>query len=258
MNRSPLMGKVVAITRAQAQNDGLARLIARAGGEALLLPLFKIVPVASEDAVLRACEHLGDYALAIFVSPNAVAFALPHVRYGIRWPPHLTLAAPGPGTAAALAEHGVGPVLVPQGRHDTEALLALPELQAPAVYGRRAVIFCGEGGRALLAETLAARGASVDVVFCYRRLPLPGTAQRLLQYWRQGRLDALVVTSSTALRYLHSAPQAEMAAVLAEIPLFVSHARIAELAGCLGLHHIIRTAADNTGIAASLCAYNWP
>lgn len=258
MNSSPLAGKVVAITRAQAQNDGLARLIARAGGEVLWAPLFEIVPVARRDALLRACEHLGDYDLAIFVSPNAVAFALPHVPQGSDWSARLTLAAPGSGTASALAKFGTGSVVQPRGRHDSEALLALPELQASAVEGRRVALFCGEGGRALLAETLAARGASVDVVFCYRRLALTGPAQHLLQHWRQGRLDALVVTSSTALRHLHSAPESEMVGVLAEIPLFVPHARIAELAGCLGLRHIVRTAADNAGIVASLCAYNWP
>jgi len=257
MNNSILAGKVVAITRAQAQSDGLARLIRQAGGEVLLSPLFEITATANQDAVLNVREHLSDDALVIFVSPNAVEFALPHLRDGLYWLARLTVAAPGPGTAAVLAEHSVGPVLVPQGRHDTEALLALPEFQASAVCGRRAVIFCGEGGRALLAETLAARGASVDVVFCYRRLPVPGTAALLLRHWRLGSLDALVVTSSEALRHLHSIPEPGMADFLAEIPFFLPHARIVELARSLGLRHIVSTASDNAGIVAGLCAYNW-
>ena len=67
----------------------------------------------------------------------------------------------------ALARHGIHDVISPPLRFDSEALLELPQLTD--VNGRRVIIFRGDGGRELLGETLAARGASVEYVSCYRR-----------------------------------------------------------------------------------------
>jgi uroporphyrinogen-III synthase len=75
--------------------------------------------------------------------------------------------AVGPGTARALQAHGLDSIITPDGQ-DSEALLALPQLADVA--GKRVVIVRGVGGRALLADTLRARGAQVDFMECYRRM----------------------------------------------------------------------------------------
>ncbi|WP_296815495.1 uroporphyrinogen-III synthase [Thiobacillus sp.] len=83
-----------------------------------------------------------------------------------------------------MAEQGVEDVVTPDGQ-DSEAVLALPQLQAVA--GRQVVIVRGVGGRALMADTLRARGADVHFMECYRRTcphadPAP--------CWRAGRRAA--------------------------------------------------------------------
>jgi uroporphyrinogen-III synthase len=60
-------------------------------------------------------------------------------------------------------------VATPDGRYDSEALLALPELTGIA--GKRVVLVTAPDGRGRLQEVLATRGARVDEVFVYRRCP---------------------------------------------------------------------------------------
>src|SRR5688572_26036431 len=148
----PLEGKAILVTRPRAQADGLARLIEAAGGAAHLLPAIEIEDVPPPPALGRMHE----FDLAIFVSPTAVAKALPHVRKLPR------AAAVGAGTRRELERRGVADVNAPSTGADSEALLALAELGQ--VKGKRIAILRGDGGRALLGETLAARGARVEHV----------------------------------------------------------------------------------------------
>ncbi|MDR2189623.1 MAG: uroporphyrinogen-III synthase [Azonexus sp.] len=253
-----LAGCTIVVTRPAAQAASLAEAIAAAGGQPLLFPLLDIAPAADPASLAAAAKKLAAYDWAVFVSPNAVAHALPTLLAHGPWPSGLRPATVGPGTARALAAQGVTNCLAPSERFDSEALLALPELAAERVAGRRVAIFRGDGGRELLAEALRERGASVDFIPCYRRLPPAGGAQTLLAAWRGGRLDALTVSSSEALRYLLDMLDAEGRAWLQKTPLFVPHARIAETARELGLDKIILSGGADAGIMAALLLYNWP
>lgn len=257
LQTGPLAGRCIVVTRPRAQAAPLAAAIAAAGGEALLFPLLEIAPADDPAPLNAAAGRLADYSLAIFVSPNAVAHALPVLLAGQDWPAGLLPAAVGPGTAKALTEQGIPGCLLPQQRFDSEGLLALPELAAALLAGRRIAIFRGDGGRELLADTLRARGACVDCIACYRRSgPTDGFAP-LLDAWRLGRLDAIVVSSSEGLRYLVDGLPAEGRQFLARTPLFVPHARIAEIAGTLGLRRVELTGATDSGLIEGLLAYNW-
>lgn len=254
----PLAGKTIVVTRPQAQAAPLAEAIAAAGGTPLVFPLLEISPAADPRPLAAAAERLADYALAVFISPNAVDYALPDLLAHGPWPAALTPAAVGQGTVKALAAHGIAGCVAPTERFDSEALLELPALAARQVAGKRVAIFRGDGGRELLADTLRQRGATVDCIPCYRRSgPSDGVAP-LLAAWREGRLHALTVSSSEGLRYLVDLLDAEGRARLQNTPVFVPHARIAENARALGLSNIILTDAADAGILAGLRAYNWP
>lgn len=197
MNASgPLAGRIIAVTRPREQAAPLADAIAGAGGTPLLFPLLDILPVADPLALEADVAGLPGAALAIFISPNAVAHALPLILAHGPWPVGLVPAAVGQGTVKALAARGVTGCIAPRERFDSEALLALPRLAGERVSGKRVVIFRGDGGRELLADTLRARGATVECVACYRRAGPAGGVDILLERWRAGRLDALTVSSS--------------------------------------------------------------
>ncbi len=221
-----LAGVRVLITRPRVQAEALARAIRADGGEPLLFPLIDIQPLSDPaplDAILATLDR---FDLAIFISPNAVQFALARLSTrGRSWPASLPIAVIGAGTAQALAAHNLRAAIAPRERFDSEALLAEPALQAVA--GQRILIVRGEGGRALLADTLTARGATVTYAECYRRvLPLPDAHadQRLTP----GAVDIAVFTSGEALDHLLQLYGEAARRLLRETPVLVVSERLAE------------------------------
>jgi len=253
----PLAGIRIAVTRPAGQAAPLAAMITAAGGEALLAPLLEIAPIADDRELRRAAAELDAYRLAIFISPNALEFSLPTLLAGRGWPSGLIPAAVGQGTARLLAAHGISGCVAPTERFDSESLLALPPLQTDRVAGQRVLILRGDGGRELLAETLAERGARVDLVSCYRRLPPVAGLEALRRGLGKGGLAAVTLSSSEGLRYLVEALTPEEFAVLSRLPVFVPHRRIAENASRVGICHTILTEPGDEGLLAGLCAYNW-
>ncbi|HVJ23245.1 MAG TPA: uroporphyrinogen-III synthase [Burkholderiales bacterium] len=231
-----LSGRTILVTRPRAQAAGLARLIEQAGGQAHLFPAIEIEEVPPPAALGR----LEEFDLAIFVSPTAVAKVMPHVRKLPR------VAAVGAGTRRQLEKHGVTDVIAPSTGADSEALLAVPELQKPA--GMRIAILRGDGGRALLGETLAVRGARVEHVTCYRRLRPQAPARP----WRTGELAAVTVSSGQGLANLFEVLDA---ALLRSTPLFVPHARIAEQARALSAREVVLAGHSDEDMLAALVAY---
>lgn len=253
-----LAGRTIVVTRPRAQAEPLMAAIAAAGGEALLFPLLEIAPATDPQPLARAVAAIDRYHLAVFISPNAVDYSLPAILARGPWPPTLVPAAIGQGTVKALAAHGIAGCVAPRERFDSETLLTLPALQEAAVRGRAVVLFRGDGGRELLAETLRQRGAVVDCVACYRRSGPAGGGASLVAAWQAGRISALTVSSSEGLRHLVDLLDEPGRALLRATPVFVPHPRIAENATALGLTSVVLTGPADAGIVAGLCAYPWP
>ena len=241
-----LAGLGIVVTRPARQAAGLTRILATLGANPIVFPAIVILPPADREALARAHARLAGYDFAFFVSANAVEYGAPDPA---RWPPALVAFAPGPGTAEALAAVGIENIRAPASRFDSEGMLALGELQAIA--GRRAVIFRGEGGRDLLASTLRERGAHVDEVACYRRAAPRAGAAGLVEALRERRVDAVTLTSSEGLDNLWGMLDGEGRTLLAAVPMFVPHERIAAHAASLGID-AITTAGGDAGLVAGL------
>lgn len=222
-----LDGRSVAITRPAGQATKLAKLISEQGGKPVLFPLIAIAPLNDYRDFDQQLTELEKYDWAIFISSNAVENAMPRILEAFDGiPKALRFAAVGPVTAAGLAKFGVVHTLIPQHRFDSEALLALPEMHAVA--NRSIVIFRGVGGRDVLADTLKERGAHVDFAECYQRTNPQTDTNFLSELWQNGQLDAIVVTSSEAMRYLLALTDNGNDTWIRNIVLCVNHARIAE------------------------------
>lgn len=246
MTRSPLHGLPVLVTRPLDQAEGLAQAIADAGGIPLLFPLLDITAVADVHALHAQLKRLAEFDLAIFISPNAVSYGMAAIAAAQAQLPR-QVATIGAGSARALRAAGVSKVIVPNERSDSEALLAMPELAT--MKGQRVMILRGDGGRELLADTLRARGATVEYATCYQRSKTRKTLQELLSL----HPEVLTVTSSEALAHLREMLGADVS--LLHLPLFVPHTRIAEAAVRLGWNEVILSGAGDDGLLLSLIAW---
>jgi len=249
---SALAGKRIVVTRPAEQAKGLLARIREAGGEAFACPTLEIRELEDAAPFLAVVERLDQFDLAIFVSRNAVRKGLALLG-DRRWPAHLALATVGRGSREELEAAGFAGVIAPPGQPDSEALLALPALND--VKGKRIVIFRGDGGRALLGEQLARRGAAVTYAACYRRaLPAAG-AGPLLAAWARGPVDAVTVSSGEGLANLALLLGDTATQRLRDTPLFVPHARVAAQAARLGARCTQVAGPGDAETAAALVAY---
>jgi uroporphyrinogen III methyltransferase/synthase len=109
------------------------------------------------------------------------------------------VAAIGPGTARALAEHGIAADIVPQ-RFVAEALVEA--LESVEVEGKRVLIARAAEARDVLPDALRERGAEVDVVALYetvREAPDPAAIEAAQA------ADYVTFTSSSTVRNLTEA-----------------------------------------------------
>ena len=247
----PLAGRTVLVTRPAPQAAALAQAIEAAGGEAFVFPALAIEAVP-HDALQAPLARLREADLAIFISPSAAQFGMAAIQAGGGLAPATEIFAVGPGTARALQAQGIRAVITPDGQ-DSEALLALRQLADVA--GKRVVIVRGVGGRTLLADTLAARGAQVGFLECYRRVLPRADAAPLLARWQAGGIDAVTVTSAETLHNLAELLGTAGAPLLLRTPLFAPHEKIAAAARRFGVAHVIATAGGDAGLVDGLI--NW-
>ncbi|MDD5247343.1 MAG: uroporphyrinogen-III synthase [Rhodocyclaceae bacterium] len=248
-----LSGRHVVITRPAGQATHLAEALVALGAKPVLFPVLSIFDIEDTRPLLDVAARLDEFDWAAFVSPNAVEKALTPILARRAWPAHLRVATVGHSSEMALAGFGIGAVTAPQDRFDSEALVALPELQDMA--GKKVLIFRGDGGRELLGDTLKARGATVEYITCYRRGKPALDPAPLLKLWTDGRLDAITVTSSEGLHNLVDMVGKLGQAWLRKTPTFVPHARILDAARTLGLHEVVLTGPGDDGLVAGLTAY---
>jgi uroporphyrinogen III methyltransferase/synthase len=197
LERRPLHGIKVVVTRARAQASGLAHTLAGLGAEVIELPAIRIEPTTNSAEVAAALEALHTYALVCLTSPNGVRLlfeAMADRALDARALANATVAAIGPGTAGELRRHGVIADIVPP-RSIAESLIeALADVD---VEGRPVLIARAREARDVLPQALAERGAEVDVVALYETVQEGVDPDALAA---TGDADYVTFTSSSTVR----------------------------------------------------------
>jgi uroporphyrinogen III methyltransferase / synthase len=125
----------VVSTRPAGQSVGLDASLREAGFEVVDFPLIGIAPAADPAPLDAALAGLAEYALVVFVSPNAIDQAFARLKGS--WPVELPVAVVGPGSMLALARHGIAAppyrVIGPDGAAEqAHAMEADADTSAPA------------------------------------------------------------------------------------------------------------------------------
>ena len=233
---------MVVVTRPTGTAAALARRVRACGGAPLLMPGLSLrgVDDAATRTALRAA--LGD-DLLVFTSPAAV-------RYAAALAPLRTRAivlAVGQGTAHALRRHGV--LAQAPSRQDSEGLLDLPAAQA--LHGRRVALIGAPGGRGVLREQLAARGARLREVQVYRRVPPRLDRRHFEAVLALPRSARVLISSGEALENLmHALPPPALVRLRAAVAV-VSSERLAQAAHAAGFARIVQA---DSALAADLLA----
>ena len=190
LERRPLRGRRVAVTRARAQASELAARLAELGAEVIEAPAIRIRPLPGP------APDPGRYDLICLTSPNGAHLLFERLAAAgldARALAGATVAAIGPGTARALAEHGVSADVVPE-RAVAEGLVgALDDVPV-----RRALVARAQEARDVLPDALRGRGAEVEVVALYETV-----AEPLEPSARDAALgaDYVTFTSSSTVRF---------------------------------------------------------
>ncbi|RQO67113.1 uroporphyrinogen-III synthase [Aquitalea sp. FJL05] len=234
-------GRRILVARPAAQSGRLLQLLAAAGWQGQAFPVMDIQP--QPEALAQLPQQAAQADWLFFVSPSAIDMAWPTLQ---AQPLKAQLACVGQASARRLATLSGQDILFPTAGSDSEALLALPQLADVA--GQHWLIVRGQGGRALLADTLRQRGATVTLAEVYQRVD-GAPDWSLLD---DGPPDAMVITSSEMAEQLFRLAGPARAGTLQCLLYCVPHPRIAERLQALGATRIVTTRADDDALVAGL------
>lgn len=240
MNLNKILNSVrVLVTRPEHQAENLSHLIEEQGGIAVRFPTLEIISRDDSDQIKDTLANLDKFHGVIFISANAVNFALKANSGKIARTKSVRFAAVGQATAQAMKMVGLPVDWVPENGYNSEALLAMPGLQQ--VDGQVFLIVRGEGGREQLATTLRSRGAEVNYLEVYKRIIPRIDSSPVVSLLTQRCLDVITVTSAEALQNLTIMLSEINNKLLLSIPLVVVSDRIRRQAFDMGFNRIAVT-----------------
>ena len=202
LERRPLHGRRVVVTRARAHASGLAATLRALGAETVELPAIAIEPRVESEEARAAVASVREYSLVCVTSANGARLlfeALAAAGLDARALAGATVAAIGPGTVAELAAHGIAADVVPE-RSIAESMVEA--LAGVEVEGRRALVVRPVAARDVLPEALRERGAEVDAIALYETVheqPEPDAVEAARS------ADYVTFTSASTVRNLSEA-----------------------------------------------------
>lgn len=200
LDERPLEGRTIVVTRARAQAQRFAQLLEAAGARVLQAPTIVIEPPASWELLDTALAALDSFTWVVFTSVNGVAMVDRRLTArGLTWAAiaRKRVAAIGPATAEALAEHGVRVELVPA-EYRAEALVeGLRRVVGP---GDRVLLPRAKETRDVLVVELRRLGVTVTEVPAYQTRRIEDGVARLREALASGSVDAVTFTSSSTAR----------------------------------------------------------
>ena len=199
MDKFPLIGKKILITRAREQSAEFAIRLKALGGEVIEFPTIEIAPPLRWNGLDQAIDHLGSYNWIIFTSANGVNYFWQRLKgKNDHFPPSLKVCAIGPATARQLKEKKIPIDYMPK-EYIAEAILeGFKKMNGK---GKRILLARAKKARDVLPRGLRKMGSEVDVVETYRTVKPRGGGKKLRALLKKGGIDIITFTSSSTVNH---------------------------------------------------------
>jgi uroporphyrinogen III methyltransferase / synthase len=198
----PLDGRTIVVTRAAAQARSFVELLRADGARVIQAPTIAIEPPTSWEPLDATLDDLGRYTWVVFTSVNGVAMVDRRLRErGQSWRALAAkqIAAIGPATSEALAEHDARAAAVPdEFRAERLAARLWPHLRP----GDAVLLPRAAQTRDVLVTELRRLSATVTEVPAYRTRRVEGGGTPLGEALAARGVNAVTFTSSSTVRNL--------------------------------------------------------
>jgi len=200
LEKKPLWGRKVVVTRSRAQASRLVDKIEELGGTAIEFPTIEIVREKDQSPLHKALRSIEHYNWIIFTSANGVdIFFEELIATGrdIRDLKGIEICAIGPATGRRLGEKGLQVSLIPEEYRAEGILQELKKLIKP---GHWILLPRARGARAVLPDTVRQWGGHVNEVHIYEAVPAVKISRETLNLVLDGEVDYLTFTSSSTVK----------------------------------------------------------
>ena len=252
--KATLAGKTVIVTRPLAQAQNILESLEVCFATTVHFPVISISASNNLATTKKHLSELASYQIIIFISANAVHYAMKTAKTLDITFDNVALAAVGPATKTALEAYDYQVSIVPASGFTSEALLNDPALQDIAQ--KNILIVRGEGGREHLRQTLESRDATVDYAEVYQR-QIPTTRNPIELNQLSHRDTVVLLYSAESAQNLWSLCSPSEQQWLTTVTFIVGSERISDAVTTLGIakDSII---AENPNDEAMLAAlHNW-
>jgi len=201
VQRRPLFGQTILVTRPADQAESLSTLLRQRGASVLLQPAIKIGPPNDWNDIDSAINNLGDFDGVVFCSHNGVRYffdRMLELGADARHFANIQVAVVGIKTAESLREYAIIADVVPE-KYRAESLA---EKLCSDAEGKHFLIVRASRGRDALSETLKASGADVTQVVAYQHSDITDPNPLIKEMASAKKLDWITVTSSASAESL--------------------------------------------------------
>ncbi|MBD0381668.1 uroporphyrinogen-III C-methyltransferase [Paenibacillus sedimenti] len=208
IEKKPLFGRRVLVTRARSQASELVDLIDELGGEAVEFPVIRLQPPSRPEAQLaldEALDKLQTFDWILLTSVNGVEFFFSRLlekRIDVRRMGNARIAAVGPKTAEALAERGILADVLPA-RYQGEGILEA--IQTELKPDQKVLLPTADLAREYLPSKLKELGLQVTEVDVYENVLALEEGEEVVSLLQNQGIHIITFTSSSTVTNLFEA-----------------------------------------------------
>ena len=221
-----LKGVRLLVTRPAHQSEEILTRLRTLGAQAVGFPTIEIFELTAGDSLIK---RMDEYALAIFISGNAVHYGfMALARVGVPYTDLPPVVAIGRGTAKLLESKGVANVQCPE-HPSSDSLLQMPVVKSLEP-SKKVILFRGLGGKEVIAVGLRACELEVYYAEVYERCK-PASATLSFADFAP---DLILMTSRDGLQNLYDLTDSRFRAQLLKTPILLGSQSMLDLYEKLG------------------------